>query len=260
MANKIMKDMLDEILKEAIEARSKLKKRKGILVNNLRSPKSGLFLENYANCLLNRQLDIFDDSLFLLRNERFQSACIVSRGMVETHAFARFLNKKIEKILVNEQGKESAAKALDLVIKFTNSSRFKKEEQRKIKDGVFDPQDYMFTEQAKHRFENMLSFSQHVVEALKEMYQDEKEQAQRNESQFEMLYDVLSEYVHPSQTSIFHYYTPETHYIPTSMGTIHLYESAKQQCVQALHFIVDSKNLYKWSLDLAAEMTKRNEQ
>lgn len=43
MANKIMKDMLDEILKEAIEARSKLKKRKGILVNNLRSPKSGLF-------------------------------------------------------------------------------------------------------------------------------------------------------------------------------------------------------------------------
>lgn len=258
MTNKIMKDMINEMLKEAIDARSKLKRRRGILVHNLPSPKSGLYLENYANCLLNRQLDIFDDSLSLLKNDRFQSACIISRGMVETHAFARFLNKKIEKVLVNGQGKESAEKALDLVVKFTNSSRFKKGEQQKIKDGVFNPQDYMFTEQAKYRFENMLSFSQHVVEALKEMYKDEKEQSQRNESQFEMLYDILSEYVHPSQTSIFHYYTPETHHIPTSMGTIHFYESAKQQCVQALHFIVDSKNIYKWSIDLAEEMTKRD--
>lgn len=260
MTNKIIKDVVSEMLKEAMAARSKLKKRTGILVNNLPSPQSGLFLENYANCLLNRQLDIFDDSLYLLKNERFQSACIISRGMVETQAFARFLNKKIEKILVNGQGKESAEKSLDIVVKFTNSSRFKKGEQQKIKDGVYNPQDYMFTEQTKHRFENMLSFSQHVVDALKEMYKDEKEQTKCNESQFEMLYDILSEFVHPSQTSIFHYYTPETHHIPTSLGPIHFYDSAKQQCVQALHFIVDSKNIYKWSMDLAEEMTKRDSQ
>ncbi|HGE7142414.1 TPA: hypothetical protein ACGB05_004882, partial [Klebsiella aerogenes] len=92
---------------------------------------------------------------------------------------------------------------------------------------------------------------------LRDLYQDEMKQTNQRESDFELTYDILSEYVHPSQTSIYHYYTPETHLVPTSVGNIHAYESAQLQCARALHFILDAKNQHYWSLQLANEMTKR---
>ncbi|CDH24179.1 DUF5677 domain-containing protein [Xenorhabdus bovienii] len=254
------KELIEQSLAEAKAARSELTKEDGIIVGRLNKPDQGLYLSNYANCLLNRQLDIFDDSIFLLENDRTQSACALSRGMIETHAFARLLNKKIEKILINQSGIDSVDKAIDTVLKFTNSSRFKKTEQEKIQKSVFDPNDYMFTEEAKYRFENLLAVSQYVMSALRELYTDELEQTKHAESQFEMVYDLLSEHVHPSQTSIFHYYTPETHLIPTSVGNVHAYDAAKLQCARALHFIVDAKNLHYWSSQLADEMTRRGKE
>ncbi|ELT7205126.1 hypothetical protein Q4K18_004575 [Salmonella enterica] len=251
------KELIESSLLEAKTARDKLSKVEGIVVGNLNNSDLGIYLSNYANLLMNRQIDIFDDSMLLLEHERYQSACIVSRGMIETHAFSRLLNKKIEKILLNQSGEESVNKSLDIILKFTNSSRFKKNEQEKIKKGIFDPKDYMFTEETKYRFENSLSVSQHVADALKELYADEKEQTKHKESQFELTYDALSEHVHPSQVSIYQCYTPETHIIPTSMGNIHAHDAAKLQCARALHFIVDAKNQHHWSSMLADEMTKR---
>lgn len=254
------KELIDKSLREAKEAREKLTKVDGIKVGPMRKPDAGLYLSNYANLIVNRQIDIFDDAMLLLDNDRFQAACIISRGMIETHAFSRLLNKKIEKILLNKSGYESADEAIEMVLKFINSSRFKKQEQEKIKNGIFDPNDFMFTEQAKYRFENSLAVSQHVVAALKELYKDEKEQTKHKESQFEITYDALSEHVHPSQTSIFHYYTPDTHLTPTSFGYIHAFDSAKFQCARALHFIVDAKNQHHWSSMLADEMTRRGKE
>jgi len=248
----------EQNLIEAKAARAELSKVEGVVVGNIFNADRGLYLSNYANLVLNRQIDIFDDSLLLLDNSRFQAACIISRGMIETHAFSRLLNKRIEKILMNQNGIKSVEKCLDVILKFTNSSRFKKSEQEKIKNGTFDPNDFMFTEEAKYRFENFLSVSQHVADALKELYADEKEQTKHKESQFELTYDALSEHVHPSQTSIYQYYTPETHLVPTSMGDIHAYDSAKLQCGRALHFIVDAKNQLNWSSLLAKEITKRS--
>ncbi|CAM3792043.1 hypothetical protein BS639_23750 [Rouxiella silvae] len=226
----------------------------------MHNPDRGLHLANYANLLMNRQIDIFDDGLFLLENERYQTACIVSRGMIETHAFSRLLNNKVEKILTNQSGHESVDQALKVILDFTNSSRFKKSEQDKIQKGVFDPNDYMFTEEAKYRFENLLAVSRHVMDALRDLYEDEMKQTNQRESNFELTYDILSEYVHPSQTSIYQYYTPETHLVPTSVGNINAYESAQLQCARALNFILDAKNQHYWSLQLANEMTKRGKE
>lgn len=249
---------IEKNLLEAKEVRKKLNKFEGVVVGKKRNPPMGLYLLNYANLLMDRQIDIFDDAILLLDNKRYQAACIISRGMIETHAFSRLLNNSVEKILRNHTGLESVDKALDVILKFTNSSRFKKIEQTKIKDGIFNPDDYMFTEQAKYRFENFLAASQHVAEALRKMYEEEKAQTQHKESQFEITYDALSEYVHPSQISIFNYYTPDIHLTPTSFGDIHTYDSARFLCARALHFIVDAENQHHWSTLLAQEMTNRS--
>ncbi|CTY97899.1 DUF5677 domain-containing protein [Escherichia coli] len=251
------KELIEQRLNEAKAARAALSKINGVIVEKTYNPDRGLYLVNYANLLMNRQIDIFDDALLLLENERYQSACIVSRGMIETHAFSRLLNKKVEKILTTQNGHASVDNAIEVILNFTNSSRFKKSEQEKIQKEVFDPNDYMFTEEAKYRFENLLAVSMHVMTALRELYKDEMKQTNQMESDFELTYDILSEYVHPSQTSIYHYYTPETHLVPTSVGNIHTYVHAQLQCVRALLFILEAKSQHYWSTQLANEMTKR---
>ncbi|VTR28919.1 Uncharacterised protein [Serratia fonticola] len=57
----------------------------------------------------------------LLEKGRIQSACVLSRGMIETHAFARILNKKIEKILTEQRELESVDNALNVLMKYINS-------------------------------------------------------------------------------------------------------------------------------------------
>jgi hypothetical protein len=158
----LFNEAIEKILQEARLARSKLSKKPGIIVGDRNSQEKGLYLSNYADCLLNRQIDIFDDSIFLLENDRIPSACIISRGMIETYAFSKLLSKKVVKVLDNKKGSESVEEALKLVMSFTNSSRIKETEQKKIQKGIYDPSDYMFTEQAKHRFSNMLAGSEHV--------------------------------------------------------------------------------------------------
>ncbi|WP_272520849.1 MULTISPECIES: DUF5677 domain-containing protein [unclassified Providencia] len=251
------KELIEQSLNKAKAARATLSKINGVTIAKMNNPARGLYLTNYANLLMNRQIDIFDDALHLLENERYQTACIISRGMIETHAFSRLLNKKVEKILNNQSGHESVDQAIDVILSFINSSRFKKSEQEKIQNGVFDPNDYMFTEEAKYRFKNLLAVSQHVMNALRNLYEDEMKQTNQKESDFEITYDLLSEYVHPSQTSIYHYYTPESHLVFTSVGNIHAYESAQMLCARALLFILEAKNQLNWSLQLANEMTKR---
>ena len=250
-------EIIEKNLSESKEARKILTKKESIVVGNKKNDKMGLYLSNYANCLLNRQIDIFDDTLFLLSNNRIQSACIISRGMIETYAFAKLLATKITKILTEKQGKKSVEESLKIILDFTNSSRFKVTEQKKVDKGIFDLNDYKFTEQAKDRMINFLASSEHVMNALRSLYQEEIKHTKGKESQFEFTYDVLSEWVHPSQTSVFHYYTPETHNVPTSQGTVHLYDNAKAACAKSLHFITDCKNIYEWLIELADEINKR---
>ena len=255
---KMYNETTRELMKEAQKAREKLAHKPGILVAGKDSQNIGLYLSNYANCLLNRQIDIFDDALFLLENQRIPSACTISRGMIETYAFSRLLFSKVAKIINNQTGKESVEKSLKIVLEFTNSSRFKEDEQKKIQKGTYDPKDYSFTEQAIHRFQNMLASSEHVMNALRELYKEEMKHSQENESSLELIYNALSEWVHPSQTSIFHNYVPETHQIHSSVGMVHLFDSARHNCALALILITDSMNVYDSTLKLADEITRRH--
>ena len=257
---KLFKETIKQSLNEAKSAREELSHKSGIIVGRPDPQNKGLYLSNYANCLLNRQIDIFDDAIFLLENNRIPAACTISRGMIETYAFSKLLSKKVTNILANKTGEESVEDSLQLVMDFTNSSRWKESEQKKISKDIFDPKDYAFTEQAKHRFENMLAGSEHVMNALRDLYKDELKHTNGKESQFEITYDTLSEWVHPSQTSVFHNYVPETHEVPTSMGIIHLYDGAKMSCARALHFIVDSMNVYNWTIELSDEITRRGKE
>lgn len=253
MITKIVADALAE----AESARAALVKAPAVLVGTRSGAASGDYLANYSICLLNRQIDIFDDSILLLNSDRIPSACLISRGMIETYAFAQLLAKKLLKTLTTKSGTESANECLLIVLAFTNSSRFKVSEQKKMHSGIFKMEDYALTEQAVARMESSLADSEHVLNALRSLYREELDHTGEKESQFEILYDALSEWVHPSQTSVFHCYTPETHLIHTSQGDVHLHDAAKLQCARALHFITDSLNIHYRLLDIGREMTKR---
>lgn len=252
-------EITKKILQEAKLARKKVHHKPGIAVGKAAISDNGVYLSNYAGCLLNRQIDIFDDTILLLKNNRIPAACTISRGMIETYAFAKLLSKKIATILTDKPGETGVQEALNLVVSFTNSSRIKETEQKKVSKGIINIDDYSFTEQARHRLENMLAGSEHVLNALRDLYKDEMKQTKEKESNTENLYDALSEWVHPSQTSVFHNYVPDTHQIHTSVGFIHLHDGARLSCARALHFITDSKNIYDWTLRLANEITCRSQ-
>jgi hypothetical protein len=247
-----------KLLLEAKKARKLLSKKPGIIVHRHHKGDKGLYLSNFANCLLNRQIDIFDDTIFLLEDDRIQSACSISRGMVETYAFANLLNNKVYNILTKKKGEASVECAVKEILKFTNSSRFKETEQTKVKKGILNVEDYHFTEQAKYRMDNMLAGSEHVMNALRYLYKREIEKTKAEESHLEQIYDMLSEWVHPSQVSLFTNYVPDNHFVPTSEGVINIFDGAKAMCVQALHIITGSMEEYEWSLELAEIMTNRS--
>jgi len=206
---------------------------------------------------LNRQVDIYDDAVFLLNGGRVSSACIVSRGMIETYAIAKLIGDKIFKILSEKDGAESLDECDKVLLNFINSSRIKVSEQEKLRDRIFDPNEYTFTPEALQRMESSLASNEHVMNALRNLYKFEMKTTGAKESRFMMIYDILSEWVHPSQTSVFHHYTPETHMITTSHGPVHLHTAAQLNCLEALHFITDSMNMHDWLISISEEMSQR---
>lgn len=244
-------EIFKKILAEAELSRAQLEVKDVALVGRFAHPPHGDYLRNFARCVLNRQVDIFDDTMLLLKAERVQAACTVSRAMIETYAFSKHLYSKVELAIGGGVTKEAVDSALKAVLKYSNSSRHKVNEQQKMAKGVFSLDDYEFTVEARERMAMGLAANEHVMNALRDLYKEEKSHTGKAESKYEMTYDVLSEWVHPSQTSIFHHYVKETHMIPTSAGVVNLFDSAKFQCSMALHLITDAAAQYDWALALS---------
>lgn len=238
----------------AKSARKQLAKQDVWLIEQDASATPGDFLRIFSGCLLNRQIDIFDDTILLLQSDRVQAACTVSRAMIETSAFGNHLYSKVERALGSGISRDAVDAALQLVIKFTNSSRYKVNEQEKVAKGRYSLDDYVFTVQARERMAMGLAASEHVMNALREFYKEEKNITGSVESRFEMAYDILSEWVHPSQTSVFHHYVKETQAIPSSIGDVNLFDAARFHCSVALYLIVDASNRYEWAQALAKDM------
>lgn len=243
-------ELLNESLKQLEifkDIRKKLQKKDCYFVWDKINKKWSYYIINISNCIYNRQLDIFDDALFLLENNRIPSACILSRCIIETHAFWMLLYDKVSRKIDDNSKIEDI---LNTIIEFTNSSRIKKELQEEFKSWKLEADKYNFTEQALDRMINELAKTKHVMDWLRIVYENEIIDRKIEKSEYELLYNALSEWVHPSQTSVFHNYTTETHLIKTSFGEVHLYDFAKMQCINALWFIQFTQRLYDITFQL----------
>lgn len=247
-----------EMLENAKVSRGLLKKKEVHFLGQYVGVPPGEYFKNYAAALLNRQIDVFDDALFLLEANRIPAACVVSRGMIEAYAVAQYSTEEVRKILLSDSKDSAVEKSLEKTLAFINSSRFKKTEQDKYAKGVFSLDDYQFTSEAKDRIVNATATAVHVQNALRYMYAREMEETGKKESRHELYYDGLSEWVHPSQTSLWHCYAGDVHMIETSLGKLHVHDVAMSAAVYALHFITASHGIYTYMLSVGDAMNKLN--
>jgi hypothetical protein len=251
-----IKKLSEKALAEAKAARAKLRKQEVVFVGNAANPEGGKYLSNYAAGLLNRQMDIFDDCILLLQHDRIPAACVLSRGMIETYALAMYAAHTIKDILTKDESAAGAELAVQKTIAFTNSSRFKVTEQKRFKKGVFTLDGYTFTEEAKQRLQLGLATNEQITNALLHLYDAEMKETDRTESRFQLLYGLLSEWVHPSQTSLWHNYAHETQSILTSIGNVQVHDAAKNYCAQALHFMTATDDMYQHMVEMADAISR----
>ncbi len=73
----VIREMTNRSLEASIRSRAGLSKKEVICYGT--SPNTaGLLFSNFANMILNRMIDLFDDVLFLLENNRIPSACVAA--------------------------------------------------------------------------------------------------------------------------------------------------------------------------------------
>ena len=224
-----------------------------IIVSNLDNPKVKDYLINFTNCCYNRMLDIFDDTIYLLDKKRIPSACTISRAMIETHSFLVLTIDNVNKIL--EKKETNRVEIINTILKSINSSKFKYDDQTKVKNKIIKIEDYNFTPSAQERMLNEESVKTHVNDALKHLYKLEIENGRtteiKTEAHSEHLYNLLSEWGHPSQISLFTNYANDTHKISCSLGIVDILDLAEYLCIQALDYIDMLEKNYKIILNLA---------
>ena len=229
----------EELLKTYKISRDKLQKKQCIIVSELPNPTVKNYLLNFTNCCYNRMIDIFDDTLFLLDNNRIQAACTISRAMIETFAFLTFTVNKVKNEI--EQNNLNRENLIKIILKSINSSRFKVKEQEKVEKNQLDMSNYTFTQQAIHRMTYKEAYTINVMTPLDKFFKQEIQNGKvsdlSDEAFMEQVYNLLSEWVHPSQISLFTHYVEETHKIATSLGIIDIMDHAKWLSIQALSLI-----------------------
>lgn len=201
-------------------------------------------------------LDIFDDTIFLLDNNKIQSACTICRAMIETHAFLIFTIDKLSKLM--EKNNTTREELIISLLESINSSRAKVDEQKRFKKGKLKLEKYQFTEQAQNRIKNAEAINTNVMDALRNLYKQQVEAGITSdipsEASAEQVYNLLSEWVHPSQTSLFTNYVEETHTITCSLGLIDVFEHAEFLCAQALYYICYFGKNYNVILKLSNDL------
>jgi hypothetical protein len=239
-ADEIFRKMADESLAASEKARQRLTKKE-VVYYGTRPSTAGLLFINYANMVNNRVIDLYDDTVFLLNNGRIPAACVIARCLMETHAVGLLACRDLERSLKNN-GLDGAG---EVVLRFINSSRFKQEEQDKLKEGKFSLEDLHFTEEAKARMLQESAVSVHVMKAMRYLFELDMKETGNKESGLEIFYSTLCEWTHPSQTSLFHNYAPAAQKIQSRYGTVSLLEAARFSAVNGLRLIQSSENLYE---------------
>lgn len=194
---------------------------------------AGIVYLNYSRTISNRMLSLYDDCVLLLRDERTASGCVIARCILETFAVGHFAHFEVTKAYESD-GADAAHR---VVLEYVNSSRIKVEEQKRLKKNKFSAKDYHFTKQALDRMQKEEAAAKHIMNALRHLFRLEMDGTKQPESQLEFVYEVLSEWTHPSQTSLMHAFTRETWNVPTSVGPISIWDAAISGCSHALFCI-----------------------
>lgn len=246
-----VKDHAERVLQEAQEARASLSAAEVKFLGPLGITDPGAHYRNYANMISNRVLSLFDDCSLLLRNERIPAACMLARCILETYAVGDFSAHEVVKAF-NSGGLEKASK---VVLNYINSSRVKVEEQKRMKEGKFQAKDYHFTAQALSRMKNEAAVSKHILNAMRHMFEREMTVTGAKESRFELVYERLSEWVHPSQTSLFHAFASEAWLVETSFGMVSMWDGARAICADGMHCITALSDLHETMDDVARQLS-----
>lgn len=216
----------------------------------------GRHFSNYANMIFNRVVTLYDDCDLLLSRGRTSAACVMARCIVETYAVGEFAAHEVVKGFNNG----GLQKAGETVLAYVNSSRIKAEEQKRFKAGTFSPDDYHFTPDALARMQNEEAVSKHILNAMRHLFKQEMNVSSRKESAFELLYEQLSEWTHPSQTSLFHAFAQDTWLVETSIGKISIWDGARGACGKAMHFITAVSDLRDRMTEVAQDLSAAYEQ
>ncbi|MBO9722984.1 MAG: hypothetical protein J7530_01280 [Novosphingobium sp.] len=211
----------------------------------------GRHFANYANMIFNRILTLYDDCEMLVSHKRTSAACVMARCIIETYAVGEFAMYEVAKGF-NSGGLEKAG---GTVLSYVNSSRIKVEEQKRFKKGSFSEEAYHLTPDALARMEKEEAASKHILDAMRHLFKQEMKISSRNESEFELLYEQLSEWTHPSQTSLFHAFAKDAWLIETSAGRLSFWDGARAGCGKAMHFIVAAEDLRERMTEVANSLS-----
>ena len=214
---------------------------------------SGTNYRNFSRTISNRMLSLYDDCELLITEDRISSACVLARCVIETFAVGHFAQFEIEKAL-KTGGPDKAGR---VILEYINSSRLKVEEQKRFKTMKFSASDYHFTEQALERMLKEEAAAKHIMNALRYLFRLEMNTTGRTESQLEFVYEALSEWTHPSQTSLMHAFTREAWDIPTSIGPVSLWDAALECCSDALCCLLDLPELTSQMHQLASQLSAK---
>ncbi|MEG3088723.1 DUF5677 domain-containing protein [Sphingomonas sp. PB4P5] len=252
----LLSEFANRLLAEAAAARVNLQVADVLFLGAMGVADPGRHFANYANMIFNRIVSLYDDCELLLKNQRIPAACVLARCILETYAVGEFALSEVVKGFNNGGLK----KAGETVLAYVNSSRIKVEEQKRLKDGVFSADDYFFTPEAVARMQNEEAVSKHILNAMRNLFKREMTTSSRKESMFEMIYEQLSEWTHPSQTSLFHAFAEDTWLVETRAGKISIWDGARGACGQAMHFITAAPDLRDRMTEAAKELSVAHDQ
>lgn len=244
-------EFAENALQESKEARATLSVVETRFLGEEGVSDPGLHFSNYADMVWSRIITLFDDCVLLLDNDRISAACVLARCILETYAVGDFAAHEVVRTF-NDGGLKKASAT---VLGYVNSSRFKVEEQKRLKAGKFKEDDYHFTAQALKRMKGEEAVSKHILNAMRHLFAREMAITGAKESRFELVYDQLSEWTHPSQTSLFHAFTPRAWLTETSVGKISVWDAARAACAHGMHCITALPDLHDRMNDVARQLS-----
>ncbi|WP_048708965.1 DUF5677 domain-containing protein [Microvirga massiliensis] len=174
---------------------------------------------------LSRAVDLFDDCIILLENERLTSSLIIARAFFEQAAYTTYILDRAEELSGDLDALEAVLVDLD------NSS----EQRRRLFAEDPDP-NQAHTEAAVAKY-GQKTPAISTAELIKSL-QRALTKLGDDEGKARLMYSTLSEWSHPTLFSVVHAYTKGVPDTPTSIGMISAAEARRAYIAWALSLML----------------------